>query len=131
MKNEDIIAATLGADLWAFQANAIWVVYWTIGFLLGSPEGIKPLIVEIDKAREEWKSSHPSTPLTSSSFPDFLSESSEKFPLVTSSIHETLRLATSSSSIRRVTESTEFAGFKLEVGDRVVCMSRSVHFCSS
>lgn len=117
----------LAADLWALEANAIWAVYWTIVYLLQSPHGIAPVVAEIDRARENWISTHPSIPLTASTFPQFLEDSMADFPLLTSCIHEVLRLTTSTFSIRRVSNQTEFAGFEFKEGDEIICTTRAVH----
>ena len=117
----------LASDLWAMQANAIWAVYWFIISLLQHPSDYKRVLAEVQAAQDEWTCKHPDTPLTAASFPTFLTECADSFPLITSGITETLRIYTSAFSSRRVTTPTEFAGYHFEVGDEIVCNTRSIH----
>ena len=54
--------------------------------------------------------------------------STAEFPLLTSTIQETLRYTTYILPIRRVTEPVEFGGYRFDAGDEVLCLTRSVHF---
>lgn len=96
-------------------------------FLLQHPEALKAVVAEVDAARASWMVSHPDTPLTSVNFHEFMQSSSDQFPVMTSCIQETLRMRSSSFSIRRVGTPIEFAGFHFDVGDSLVCNTRAVH----
>ena len=83
------------------------------------------VLSELDAARQTWSASNPTTPLTSTTFPEFLRDAS--LPILTSCIQESLRLRSSSFSIRRIGVATEFAGYRFDAGDQVVCNTRAVH----
>ena len=117
----------LAADLWATQANAIWAAYWFFIFLLQRPDDMKRVVQEIDSARSKWSATHPNDPLALNTFPQFMAEHADQFPLISSGIMETLRLRTSSFSIRRVTTPTEFGGYRFNVNDELVCNTRTIH----
>ncbi|KAH8101770.1 cytochrome P450 [Cristinia sonorae] len=121
------LATMLGSDLWAMEANAIWAVYWFIVLLLQHPEDLRRVNAEIDSARDKWTSAHSNSPFNASSLPQFIADSADQFPLITSGILETLRLRTSSFSIRRVTTPTEFGGYKFDVDDQLICNTRIIH----
>ncbi|THH27197.1 hypothetical protein EUX98_g6991 [Antrodiella citrinella] len=122
-----VLAKMLASDMWALQANAIWAVYWFLILVLERPDDLTRITYEIDAARAAWTQAHPNTPLNETTFPQFITESAEKFPLLSSGIMETLRLRTSSFSIRRVTAPTEFAGYSFKTDDVLICNTRVVH----
>ena len=113
--------------MWAMQANAIWAAYWFLVFLLQRPSDYKRVAAEVDAAQSKWTAAHPDTPLTSSNFGQFMVETADHYPLISSGIQETLRLRTSSFSIRQVTTPTEFGGFMFNVNDELICNTRSIH----
>lgn len=76
--------------------------------------GLAPLVAEIDKVR-------PANPENN----DWIISAS--MPLLVSTIKETLRMTTSTFSIRRVTKDTVLAGYELKEDTRVVCVTRAVH----
>ena len=117
----------MAADLWALEANAIWADYWVIVLVLQTTGSLKPLYAEVDTVRSEWEKSHPETPLDGSTWPQFIKDSSDKLPLITSSIQEALRFCTSTFSIRTVSEPTEFGGYQFQAGDQLICATRNVH----
>ena len=82
------------------------------------------LTSEVDEAIASWKRQHPGQNIE-----DHLHEaiSAADLPLLTSTIRETLRYTTSIASIRRVTGPVEFGGYRLNAGDEVACLTRSVH----
>ncbi|TCD68673.1 Cholesterol 7-alpha-monooxygenase [Steccherinum ochraceum] len=125
--SDRVVANILAISLWAVQANTTWAIYWCIVFLLQHPEVPQAVLSELELARSRWISSHPESPLTPETFPEFLQDSPDAFPILTSCIHETLRLRSSSFSIRRVGTPTEFAGYHFDVDDQVVCNTRAVH----
>lgn len=65
--------------------------------------------------------------LTSENFHDFIIESNDNFPLVTSVINETLRYTSASSSLREVRTPVELGGYHFETGEKVVVSARPVH----
>lgn len=122
-----MMAKILGINLWALQANAVWVAYWLVAHALQQPTGLAPLYDEVDKAREEWLASHPGITFTSENFHDFIVDSSKKLVLLTSAINEALRCASSTFSIRRVVMPVELGGYHFEAGERVATATRMVH----
>ncbi|KAI0651986.1 cytochrome P450 [Trametes meyenii] len=119
-------ASVLSTQLWALQANAVWAAYWLIALLLQEPEGLAPLIAEVDSVRRSWVAAHPSTPL-SGFFEDVALGSSKSLPLLTSAIQETLRYTSQTFSIRQVVNPVRLGGFDLRTGEQVVCVTRQVH----
>lgn len=121
--NRDI-ALALSSQLWALEANAILAAYWAIALQLQQPQGLTPLISEIDQSIFNWKTEHPNESLDMN-LNQWLSDA--PLPLLTSTIQEALRLSTSTFSIRRVSFPVNFAGFHFEAGERIVCATRVVH----
>ncbi|KAF8579492.1 cytochrome P450 [Ramaria rubella] len=120
------IATTLSCDLWALQANAVYAAYWVIALELQKPQGLSALTAEVDQARRDWQSQfHHAVHNFSENQHQWILDGS--FPLLTSAIQEALRISTSSFSIRRVVAPVEFAGFHFEAGERLICVTRSVH----
>ena len=112
--------------LWGLQANAPLGAYWLIALNLQQPDGLKPLVAEIDEAVARWNTTNSSLPLDShQNIVDFVNQAD--LPLVNSTIQETLRFATSSMSMRGVMETTELGGHTLNQGDLVICWTRTVH----
>jgi len=122
-----VTASTLAGDFWAMQANAIWAAYWFVLELLQSPDAYTSVLNELDAVRDAWVAEHPDTPLTLTTFAKFMQDSGDKLRFMASGVLETLRLRTSTFSIRRVAEPTEFAGYQFSVGDQLICATRSVH----
>jgi cytochrome P450 len=106
------------------QANAIWAAYWIFVFQLQRPEGLTPLINEVDRARESWVAKQPDAK-AEDNISDFAADGS--FPLLASTIQEALRSSSFVFSIRDVEESLELGGYQLDKGERVICATRSVH----
>jgi cytochrome P450 len=106
------------------QSNAVWAAYWTIVLQLQRPEGLTPLINEVDRARKSWAANHPKT-----KFEDNISEfaADESLPLLVSTIQETLRFSTFNQSIRDVQERLELGGYQFDKGERVICAVRTIH----
>jgi cytochrome P450 len=105
------------------QANAIWAAYWAFVLQLQRPEGLAPLVNEVDRARESWAANHPDTKFEDIS--EFAAE--ESFPLLVSTVQETLRHSTFGWSARDVQEPLELGGYKFDKGERVMCATRAVH----
>jgi cytochrome P450 len=114
------------------NTNAIWAAYWILALHLDRPEGFSTLTAEIDASREAYLIAHPSlskqTLLTDSdAIFDWLFNAGPSMPLLTSTIQETLRYATSTASSRMVMEDTMLGGYALRAGQQVVCLTRAVH----
>ena len=120
------VARLVVTFFWALQANAPIAAYWLIALNLQRPDGLEPLVAEVDRAVAGWNATNPSLPLDSQqNAVDFVNQAN--LPLLNSTIQETLRFATSSMSIRVVTETTELGGYMFDRGDEVVCSARTVH----
>ncbi|KAL8279942.1 hypothetical protein RQP46_007792 [Phenoliferia psychrophenolica] len=85
------IAQIIVGDCWAIQANAPFAAVWTLLFTLQSPL-LSDVRTEIEALKDDVTSKLDMATLSTS------------LPLVSSCLHETLRLATSSFSIRIVEE---------------------------
>ncbi len=105
----------------------MWATYWLIAELLQQPEGLTPLVVELDGVRKQWQTAHPSTPLGLAFFDEVIVSSPERVPLLTSAIQETLRYRSSVFSMRRVTAPVTLGGCQLRPGEKVICATRQVH----
>ncbi|KZP01010.1 cytochrome P450 [Calocera viscosa TUFC12733] len=108
--------------LWALEANAPLAAYWAVVLSLFSKNGLAPLVAEADTARATWEAANPN--LSVAKNPDFF-VAQANLPLLSATIQETLRYATSSFSIRRVMEPTTFAGFNFKIGEELVINGRS------
>lgn len=117
-------AKILNTFIWALQANAINVAYWLLVFQLDTPEGLTPLIEEIDATRNSWKENHPDDEADDNHYSWVLDG---QFPLLSSAIQEVLRISSSSFSIRMVQETTKLAGYELHKGEQIICVTRSIH----
>ena len=106
------------------MTNAPNARYWLIALNLQREDGLRPLVDEIDQAVTSWKRQHPGQRIE-----DHLHEfvSTAELPLLASTIQETLRYTTYSMSIRRVTEPLELGGYRFDMGDEILCVTRSVH----
>lgn len=104
-----------------------WAFFWCLYFPLHQPEGLAPLIQEVDAARIAWQTSNPSVDLSKpDDLYDFLSKA--PLPLVDATISEMLRLMTSASSMRIVQgDDVPVGRYTLQKGDQVICASRYVH----
>lgn len=100
--------------------------YWLIALLLQEPDGLSPLVQELDDARLKWQKAHPSTPIGPAFF-DQTCSSSKSLPLLSSAIQEVLRYTSSTFSPRHVTAPVALGGYQLKPGDRIVCVTRHVH----
>ncbi|KAF8576421.1 cytochrome P450 [Ramaria rubella] len=118
------IATAFGSEFWGLQANSIYAAYWVLALKLQQPEGLAALIAEVDKAKGDWETQHPDHSSYENQHQWVLDVT---LPLLNSTIQESLRLASSSFSVRRVCMPTNFAGFNFEAGERLVCVTRSVH----
>lgn len=120
------VARLIVTFLWALQANAPLVAYWIVALNLQRPDGLKPLVAEVDEAVTSWNNANLSLPLNSrQNVVDFINRAD--LPLLNSTIQETLRFVTSVMSIRAVVEATELGGYRFNRGDEVVCSTRAVH----
>jgi len=106
------------------MANTPNAGYWLIVLNLQREEGLQPLADETDKAVASWKEQNPGQKIEDNLY-EFISTA--ELPLLTSTIQETLRYTTSVMSIRRVTEPVEFAGYRFDRDDEIICLTRSVH----
>lgn len=105
----------------------MWAAYWLIAELIQQPEGLTPLVVELDGVRKQWQAAHPSKHLGPAFFDEVVVSSPEKVPLLTSAVQETLRLRSSAFSMRRVTAPVTLGGYQLRPGEKVICATRQVH----
>ena len=117
----------LFSELWAIEANAIYAVYWLFVSCLRDPANWKAINNEIDAVRQSWQAKHSGVALSAANFGQFMKDVSDQLPLLTSGLQETLRLYSSVFSIRRVAVPTEFAGYEFNVGEKIICATRSVH----
>jgi len=125
--SDQTVANILAISVWAVEANTTWAIYWSIVFLLQYPNVMDSVLAEVDAARAKWLGAHTDTQLSQANFHDFMQDSSDQFPLLTSCIQESLRLRSSSFSIRRVANPTEFAGYHFDAGEHLVCNTRALH----
>ncbi|KZS95894.1 cytochrome P450 [Sistotremastrum niveocremeum HHB9708] len=121
--DSDIARILLGI-LWPLLANAPNAIFWLFALQLQHPDGLKPLVDEIDRAWELWRKKNPGA----NNYVDFAKDLPE-LPLLKSAIDETLRYASSSYSMRQVHEEggTAIGSYFLQPGEQVVCVTRSVH----
>lgn len=117
------MAKLLGTELWALQANAVNAAYWVLALELQKPRGLSALVAEVDDARADWKAQNSNQ--SDANRHQWIIDA--PLPLLTSAIQEALRLSTSTFSIRRVHHPVDFAGYHFETGERIVCVTRSVH----
>ncbi|TBU63815.1 cytochrome P450 [Dichomitus squalens] len=121
------ISIILATQLWALQANAIWAAYWLVAELLQQPDGLAPLVAELDAVRKQWQAAHPSTPFGPAFFDDMIVSNPKDVPLLSSAIQETLRYSSSTFSMRHVTAPVQLGGYELRPGDKVICVTRQTH----
>jgi cytochrome P450 len=139
-KSAEQTARVLGTTLWASETNTIWAIYWLIAASLTQPEGLRPLVAEIDASRSKYIKDHPEADILREILHDadanvdtdatchwINSTSSADLPLLTATIQEVIRLYASGFSKRRVTQSTTLGGHVLEEGQDVLVVARSVH----
>ncbi|KAF9646400.1 cytochrome P450 [Thelephora ganbajun] len=120
------VARLIVTFLWALQTNAPLAPYWIIALNLQRPDGLEPLVTEVDEAVISWNTANPTLPLDShQNVVDFINQTD--LPLLNSTIQETLRFTTSVMSIRTVMDTTELGGYTFNRGDEVVCSIRTVH----
>ncbi|KAG8887249.1 hypothetical protein FRC00_000480 [Tulasnella sp. 408] len=100
--------------------------------MLHEPQSLAPLYEEVDAARDAWLKSHPGTDLNGdnlTALAEFLSNAS--LPLITSVVSESLRVSSSSFSIRTVVEDgvtiNGYPQFEFSKDDVLLCQLRSVH----
>ena len=106
------------------EANATYAAYWTIVLQIQRPEGLAPLIKEVDEARASWTASHPNAKFEENIY-EFSVEAS--LPLLVSTIQETLRYSTSVMPVREVEEPLELAGYQFDKGEQILCATRCIH----
>jgi cytochrome P450 len=99
---------------------------------LQRPEGLAPLIAEVDASRTAFAATRDSSAAPLLDDHDGLyawlsSSGAAGTPLLTSTIQEALRFCSSSFSIRLVTRDTSLAGYTLYKDQKVICMTRAVH----
>ena len=87
------------------------------------PEGLQPLIDEVDTVRNAWKMNN--LDIEDPTQCKWILEGS--FPRLTSAIQEALRISSSVISMRLVQEDTTFGGYRFHKGEKVLCATRAVH----
>ncbi|KAG8737993.1 Cholesterol 7-alpha-monooxygenase [Ceratobasidium sp. 414] len=112
----DLAACALGL-MWPLLANAPYVAYWLLAFHLHRPEGIRPLVQEVN-----WV-------MASGRDLSEVVQDSSATPYLDACIDETIRLASDSYSMRWVAEGGEhrLGGYVFKSGDQVACNTRGVH----
>ncbi|KAG9093409.1 hypothetical protein FRC06_011533 [Ceratobasidium sp. 370] len=112
----DLAAYVLGL-MWPLLSNAPYVVYWLLVFHLHRPEGLVPLVREVN-----WV-------LASGRDLSEVVRDSSATPYLDACIDETIRLASDPHSMRWVTkgEECELGGYTFKSGDQVACNTRGVH----
>ncbi|KAG8915921.1 hypothetical protein FRC01_003468 [Tulasnella sp. 417] len=126
------LATAVNSDFWAANGNMSWGFFWCINLMLHEPQSLAPLYEELDTARESWLKAHPGADLSGDNLTElgeFLSNAS--LPLISSTVSESLRVSSSSFSIRTVVEDgvtiNGYPQFEFGKGDVLVCQTRSVH----
>ena len=120
------IGSLLNSDLWALQANAPYAAASFLLYIIQSP--LLPAVQkELDSLPRDGVSENPLVTM----------KTLASMPLVTSCMHETLRLCTSSFSIRIVEESFVLStpsshdqypqGYLIPGGSRIICATRAAH----
>lgn len=105
-----------------------WALYWLLAYPLYQAAGFGPLVVELNKARDDWLRAHPSANLLGN--PDDLHNFvvTANLPLLEAYLSETLRITSSSFSIRTVVAGgASLGGYNFQEGDTIVCNTRAVH----
>ncbi|KAG8912298.1 hypothetical protein FRC00_004832 [Tulasnella sp. 408] len=126
------LATAINSDFWAANGNMTWGFFWCINLMLHEPQSLSPLYEEVDTTRDAWLKAHPSADLSGGSLTDlgeFLNNAS--LPLITSTVSESLRVSSSSFSIRTVVGDgvtiNGYPQFEFSEGDILICQTRSVH----
>ncbi|KAG8957952.1 Cytochrome P450 7B1, partial [Tulasnella sp. 408] len=113
---------------WPLMANVPWGTLWVLLNQLQRPEGVQPLIDELNAAGKAWSASHPEFigPYTLHLTEFF--QSNPPLPLLSSTISESLRYATDSYSMRSVVpEEVQLGPYAIKKGETLICSTRSVH----
>ncbi|KAG9049912.1 Cytochrome P450 7B1 [Tulasnella sp. UAMH 9824] len=113
---------------WPLMANVPWGTLWVLLNQLQRPEGVQPLIDELNAAGKAWSASHPEFigPYTLHLTEFF--QSNPPLPLLSSTISESLRYATDSYSMRSVVpEEVQLGPYTIKKGETLICSTRSVH----
>ncbi|KIO30348.1 hypothetical protein M407DRAFT_20615 [Tulasnella calospora MUT 4182] len=126
------LATAVNSDFWAANGNMSWGFFWCMNLMLHEPQGLAPLYEEVDAARDSWLKAHRSADLSGDNLTElgeFLDNAS--LPLIMSTVSESLRVSSSSFSIRTVVEDgvtiNGYPQFEFSKGDVLVCQTRSVH----
>ncbi|ORX37132.1 cytochrome P450 [Kockovaella imperatae] len=131
--DDDLVSCAL-PELWALEANAPYAAVWTIVEIVRRPALYDLLYEEITQAIHSLSPSHLST-LIHSTQPELLA----KCPGLNAAFQETLRLHTSSFSIRKVMEPLVIpgnlitsgpgkgVGYSVAKDDDIVCVTRHGH----
>lgn len=92
------------------------------------PEGVQPLIDELDAAGAAFMSNHPGLAGDYSSHLAAFFHSNPNIPLFSSTYSEVLRFTTDSYSMRGVlVESAKLGGYTFQKNDTLICRTRGVH----
>ncbi|KAG8950507.1 Cytochrome P450 7B1 [Tulasnella sp. 419] len=123
----DLITLILGS-WWPTMGNIPFSAYWILALALQHPDGVQPIIDELDAVGSRFMSQHPEL---EGSYSDHLAaffQSNPAIPLLSSTISETLRFTTDTYSMRDVIEDEAQLGhYTVKKGDMVVCVTRGVH----
>ncbi|KAK1172823.1 cytochrome P450 7A1-like [Acipenser oxyrinchus oxyrinchus] len=124
-------ARTHNVMLWASQANTLPATFWSLYYMLRSPEAMQAAKTEVENMLQETnqKSGDAEKPVS------FSKDQLDNMPLTNSIISEALRLSSASIMIRIATENftlTLDSGSKIAIrkGDRVALYPQMVHMDS-
>ncbi|KAG8877303.1 Cholesterol 7-alpha-monooxygenase [Tulasnella sp. 331] len=124
----EVFSDALLGEFWGPQANITWAIYWILAFPLHEPNGLIPIVQELDHARAEWLQAHPTDDLLND--PEALLEflTGAHLPLFEAHFAESLRLTSSRFSARKVAAGgATLGGYDLLEGEMVICAGRYVH----
>ena len=114
----DDIGAMAAGDFWALLANAPFAMAWCLLYVLQADRQLlRDILAEIDAAYASAQD--PGQGQVSTSQMDV--------PLLTSCFYETLRLQSSSFSVREASQQAVLGDTVIEKGESVVCITRAGH----
>ncbi|KAL9056430.1 MAG: hypothetical protein Q9162_002911 [Coniocarpon cinnabarinum] len=122
MRNEDIDLADIAVYglvvLWGSTTNVWKVCFWLLGYVARDVELQKKIKDEIDPTLAAYENTQLS--------PSDLSSGLQKCPQLLSVYHEVMRLTSFSGSIRHSSRATNFVGYDIAAGTKVVIPYREM-----
>jgi len=114
----DDIGAMAAGDFWALLANAPFAMAWCLLYVLQADRQLlRDVLAEIDAAYASAQDQGQGQ----------VSTSQMDVPLLTSCFYETLRLQSSSFSVREASQQAVLGDTVIEKGESVVCITRAGH----